>query len=222
MIREVRQIKMIHRLHHDLSVADPKIDPSSARRVGAHLLSLDGVVHGLGLPSSECSRERALLLHSVKIAPYGETAPKGQSGRQHFIKCLLGCCNIAGQPVKSNHEQLGHNSFLKSVSEGRNSARASLLKREIDLARRAGRYQGDSVQASILFRRAEHGVEAQSFPLRDIARCRPKVDIDLLNGDKINSFIPAQTADGRILGDARLVGVDGQEPSEDAAGEARF
>ena len=222
MIREVRQIKMTHRLHHDLSVADPKIDSSSARRVGAHLLSLDGVVHGLGLSSSEGPRERALLLHSVKIAPYGETAPKGKSGRQHFIKCLLGCCNIAGQPVKSNHEQLGHDSFLKSVSEGRYSARASLLKREIDLACRAGRYQGDSVQASILFRRTEHGVEAQSSPLRDIARCRPKVDIDLLNGDKINSFIPAQTADGRILGDARLVGVDGQEPSEDAAGEARF
>ena len=222
MIREVRQIKVTHRLHHDLSVADPKINPSGAHRVGAHLLSLEGVVHGLGLPSSKGSRERALLLHSVKIAPYGETATKGESSRQHFIKCLLGGCNIAGQPVKRYQEQLGHSSFLKSVSECRDRARASLLKREIDLASRAGRYHGDSVQASILFRRAEHSVESQSFPLRDIARGRPEVDIDLLSGDKINSFIPAQTADGRILGDARLVGVDGQEPSEDAAREARF
>ena len=98
----------------------------------------------------------------------------------------------------------------------------SAVQREGDLASRAGRDHGDSVQASILFRRAEHGVESQRFPLRDIARGRPEVDIDLLNGDKINSFIPAQTADGRILGDARLVGVDGQEPSEDAAREARF
>ena len=121
----MRQIKVTHRLHHDLSVADPKINPSGAHRVGAHLLSLEGVVHGLGLPSSKGSRERALLLHSVKIAPYGETATKGESSRQHFIKCLLGGCNIAGQPVKRYQEQLGHSSFLKSVSECRDCARAS-------------------------------------------------------------------------------------------------